>query len=781
MRVNPDKTSYKILSNSGVIPKESLDRAFKEAELSGKPFLQIVQDMELLDEPKVLEAFSKATGYPLIDLRHIVPEDSIIQRVPVKFASYYKFFPIRHENGKLVIATSRMLDIHILDEMRFALGFEIAICFAPQKDIEEMLQKYYGLAADTAEKIISETPAHERPIAAEKSHEVEDIEKLATTASVAQVVNQIIFDAYKKRASDIHLEPLSSGIRVRYRIDGVLQEAPVPKELKDFFAPMLSRIKIMTNLNVAEKRLPQDGKMRVKTQDETLDLRVSFIPTANGESVVIRILPGKNVYKLEQLGFEAKNRKIFEGLLSRPNGVIFATGPTGSGKSTTLYAALNCLNVSSRKIITIEDPVEYELEGVNQIHVAPEIGLTFANGLRSMLRQDPDVMMVGEVRDLETAEIAIQAALTGHLILSTLHTNDAASGVTRLLDIGVQPYLIASSVIAFIAQRLVRVICPHCKEENRNVPPEMRRLIEKEFGISEKEIRTFAGKGCEKCSGTGYRGRVAIQEFLLVTEPVRKLIMAQATAESIKAEAVKGGMVTLRRDGWGKVLAGTTTVEEILEMTEADASFSAEATAKEEILETLQTTLLTAREDEAQKKESKESAEALADQNPSVPPQVPLPTPPEVSSPSPYLQLRKYKRVPCSLPFVFRVVDYKGTIPSIQKEKDRLAQLEFSGQVADLSAGGFLFSVVDQRMSSEEKMGGNVAFSLGEVLEAGSVLDVKIDLPDKEEPVECMAKILRVMRSRETFGSVQETVFYSGALFLAITSVDRNRLEKFCV
>jgi len=763
MKTAPDKAAYKILLNSGAVSPEALEPIYKKSELSGQPFLHLVCEAGLLKEEALLEIFSKTTGCPVVSLKNTVPDPAIFKRVPVKFASYYKFFPIRQEEGKLLIAVSRVLDIHTLDEMRFALGFDIGMCFASEKEIAEMLQKYYGLAADTVEKIISETPEQDRHVVASTAQAVEEIEALAAAPSVAHVVNQIILDAYRKRASDIHLEPLQSGIRLRYRVDGLLQDAPVPRELKDFFAPMLSRIKIMANLNVAEKRLPQDGKLRVKTLDETLDLRVSFIPTANGESVVIRILPGKNIFRLEQLGFEPRTQKVLEELLGRHNGIIFVTGPTGSGKSTTLYAALNKLNSPGRKIITIEDPVEYELEGINQIHVNPEIGLTFSNGLRSMLRQDPDVMMVGEVRDLETADIAIRAALTGHLILSTLHTNDAASGITRLLDIGVEPYLIASSVVAFIAQRLIRINCPHCKVEDMQVSMEVKKLIEIEYGIPVGDIHVFRGKGCEECGHTGFHGRIAIHEVLPLTEGVRKLIMDRLTAESIKVEAVRQGMTTLRYSGWEKVLAGITTPEEVLETTEEDKP------------------ALLGRPSEEPPREASNVGEIPSDER-SQRPSSAAQMSPRRSPDFQYINLRKFQRVACDVPLSFRIIDYKGVMPLTPSAKAQLATIEFQGHARDISAGGIYFSVLDQKIPGGRSGSFEGDFSLGNALESGSILEMKIMLPDEEKSVVCMAmaKILRVTHLLEVAGSVKEPFCRIGVAFLAIDSEDRHRLMKFC-
>ena len=758
MRTAPDKASYKVLLSSGAVPQGALEDLFNKAERSGQSFLHLVCESKLLKEDALLEIFSKATGSPVISLKKTTPDVSIFKRVPVKFAAYYKFFPVRLEGGKLLIATSRVLDIHTLDEVRFALGFDIEVCFAPEKEIAEMLQKYYGLAADTVERILSETPVQDRHVAVSTAQEVEDIEKLAAAPTVAHVVNQIILDAYKRRASDIHLEPLPAGIRLRYRVDGILQEAPVPSELKDFFAPMLSRIKIMANLNVAEKRLPQDGKLRVKTMDETLDLRVSFIPTASGESVVIRILPGQNIFKLEQLGFEPRHLKLLEDLLARNNGIVFVTGPTGSGKSTTLYAALNRLNAPGRKIITIEDPVEYELEGISQIHVNPEIGLTFSNGLRSMLRQDPDVMMVGEVRDLETADIAIRAALTGHLILSTLHTNDAASGITRLLDIGVEPYLIASSVVAFVAQRLIRVICPDCKAEDTQVSPEIKKLIESEYGIPQGDIRVFRGTGCEQCNQTGFRGRVAIHEFLPLTEEIRKLIMERMTAETIKCAATRQGMTSLRFSGWEKVLSGVTTPEEVMETTEED---------RPELL--AGDSARSGRDAEISKAEKIPSALLAASQLSSR------------GTGAPFTNLRKFQRVRCDVPVTFRILEYKGAVPLNAQAKAKLAAFEFQGRARDLSAGGIYFLIDDPKINEATTGIEAGPYALGRTFESGSILDLKIMLQDGGKPVVCMAmvKILRVVHSPGAPGIPVEPRRV-GASFLSIHSEDRHRLVRFC-
>ncbi len=393
--------------------------------------------------------------------------------------------------------------------------------------------------------------------------------QMAEDASIIKFVNQIIHQAVVDRATDIHIEPFEDQLRVRYRIDGVLYDANVPSNIKYFHSAIVSRIKIMANLDIAERRLPQDGRILVRMGENDLDLRISILPTPYGETVDIRILTPGMLFSLSDLGLSGNDLKILEKLIKNPHGIMFVTGPTGSGKTTTLYACLSQINDSKKKIITIEDPIEYQVKGVTQLQVQPKIGFTFAQGLRSMLRHDPDVMMVGEVRDLETAEITIRVALTGHLVFSTLHTNDAAGGVARLLDIGIEPYLVASSVQCFIAQRLVRVVCSKCKYEVKLEPALIKQLqTEQEDDLARAKV--YAGKGCEACKFTGYRGRSGIYEFLLVTDAIRDLILKHASASEIRKKAVLEGMHSLRQDGWEKVKKGTTTPFEVLRVTQQE-------------------------------------------------------------------------------------------------------------------------------------------------------------------------------------------------------------------
>ena len=429
---------------------------------------------------------------------------------------------------------------------------------------------YYGLASDTIDRILTKDPTKRRSDGNQETW-VEDIEKKSEDPSVAKLVNQIILEAYQKRATDIHIEPYRDKMRLRYRIDGVLMDANLPPEARHFLLPMVSRIKIMSNLSITEKRLPQDGSTVVRTNEQDLDLRISTMPALRGESMVIRILPTKSMRtRLEDLGLNEQNAKKFRELIGRSHGIIFVTGPTGSGKTTTLYACLHELNRDDQKIITIEDPIEYEMEGVTQIAISPKLNFSFAEGLRSILRHDPDIIMVGEVRDLDTAEIAIRTALTGHLVFSTLHTNDAASGISRLIDMGVEPYLVASSVEAFVAQRLVRLICPHCKEEDIKAPDTVRQEMALSLSISPEQVKVYQGRGCEVCNKTGYFGRTAIYEILQMDESIREMLTNKPSTEHVKQAAMKTGMVTLRQNGWQCVSQGITTVSEVLYVTSKD-------------------------------------------------------------------------------------------------------------------------------------------------------------------------------------------------------------------
>jgi len=556
------------LLKEGKITEETLNSLTKKAEESKQEFKSLLIE-ERITEKTILKVLAERLNLTYLNLKEITLDRSLVDKIPAKVSFYYRFIPLGIEDEKLSIAVSYPLTAQVQDEVKMYLGYRVKQNLSCEREILEKLKLFYGLGAETIQEITRER-TKEEPEVIETEEKVEDLEKLAGGASVVKLVNQIILDACRKRATDIHIEPYREKVKLRYRIDGVLSEASVPPQIKNFLRPILSRIKIMSNLDIVEHRLPQDGRAIIKIGKQTLNLRISCLPTPFGESVVIRILPLQLIFDLEKLGLSSSDLKLFEGLIKRPHGIIFVTGPTGSGKTTTLYTALNKLNTNDRKIITIEDPIEYEMENISQIQVAPQIGLDFARGLRSMLRHDPDVMMVGEVRDAETAEIAIRIALTGHLIVSSLHTNDAASSITRLMNMGVEPYLITSSVVAVMAQRLVKLICPKCRRKQDSELTEVGPLIAKDLGISNSEVKIYRGEGCRNCNFTGYYERTAIYEIMVLNEEIRELILKKSSSARIKSVALKNGMHTLRQNGWQKVIEGLTTVEEVFKVTQEE-------------------------------------------------------------------------------------------------------------------------------------------------------------------------------------------------------------------
>ncbi len=564
-----NKAVGEALVKGGLLDEENLRRYSQEASNAGvKLTVQLVR-AGVLQAHDILKVLSASFHCEVLDLRSIQVDKGVIERVPVKFATYYQFLPLAIDRQKMTIAIAEPLDIYTQDEIRALLGLEPKFVLASAWDIEEALKKYYGFASDTIDRIITKDPKRFRKERGADGTGIEDIERQSEDPTVTKLVNQIILEAYQKRATDIHIEPYRNKVRFRYRIDGVLIDANLPQDARHFLPAILSRIKIMAELSITEKRKPLDGSAVVRVGEKELDLRVSTIPALHGESMVIRLLPTTSeLLNLEKLGFNADNAAKFRELVRRPHGVIFVTGPTGSGKTTTLYACLNEINLPGRKIITIEDPVEYEMDGITQIQINTDVHFSFADGLRSVLRHDPDILMVGEVRDTETANIAIRTALTGHLVFSSLHTNDAASAVTRLVDMGVEPYLVASSVQAFVAQRLVRVICPKCKEEDLEPLHDIRQEIARSLGpASPARVAIFRGRGCDHCNGTGYYGRTAIYEILELDEQVRAVILEKPRAEEIRRVAVSRGMKTLRQDGWKNVAQGVTTPAEVMNVT----------------------------------------------------------------------------------------------------------------------------------------------------------------------------------------------------------------------
>jgi general secretion pathway protein E len=485
-----------------------------------------------------------------------------------RFMKQCKFVPIALENSVLTLAMTDPLDDATLDSVRQATGHPVKAVLGAESEIMDILEKFYGSAASTLGRIIEGIDEGNVESLSDEIEDIEQLKDLASEAPVIRLVNLLISRAIESRASDIHIEPFEKDLKVRYRIDGILHdvESP-PKKLK---AALISRVKIMSKLNIAERRLPQDGRIKLKVLGKDIDLRVSTLPTLYGESVVMRILDKSNtsLYDIRRLGFPEDSLREFESLIRRPHGIFLVTGPTGSGKTTTLYSVLSTINLPDKKIITIEDPIEYQIEGVNQIHVNPQIGLTFAAGLRHIVRQDPDVIMVGEIRDLETAEIAIRAALTGHLVFSTLHTNDAPSAVTRLVDMGAEDYLIASSLLGVLAQRLVRVICPTCRTEVFPVPEMLDEIGYRRGDPRSGPDRFYEGRGCEYCSNTGFIGRIGIYELMTVNDDTRKLMVAKADSSQIRKKATEHGMRSLRNDGWLKVRQGMTSIAEVLRVTQ---------------------------------------------------------------------------------------------------------------------------------------------------------------------------------------------------------------------
>jgi len=564
-----------LLLDKNLVTPEQLEICIEEKNRTGELLGKVLIRKGFLKEEDLMKVLSEQLKIPYVELKNISIDLSAVKKIPAKFALHYKIMPIRFEDNKLVVASSDPLNS--LSDLRLFLGYDLSPVISTEAGIIGAIKEYYGVGAETVEGIIANTPKDSGRIDISKqSEDIEDIQKLAEDASVIKLVNQIILEAHQRRATDIHMEPFHKKLDIRYRVDGILYDVNVPSEIQQFFPAIVSRLKIMSQLNIVERRLPQDGRAAVKVGNESLDLRISIIPTRHGESIVIRILPTSMLLSLENLGLNPGELSTLRALIKKPHGIILVTGPTGSGKTTTLYASLTEIKSSENKIITIEDPIEYDIEGISQIQVIPKIGFTFAQGLRSILRHDPDVLMVGEIRDFETAELAIRSALTGHLIFSTLHTNDAPGGVARLLNIGIEPYLVASSLAAFISQRLVRLICPDCKMLDQDIPKDVISGIIKEISkskaglnnIKAETTKIYKGKGCKNCNFTGFKGRTAIYEILVVDKAIRELILKKESTERVREEMINQGMNTLRLSGWQKVIEGVTTPEEIIRVTQ---------------------------------------------------------------------------------------------------------------------------------------------------------------------------------------------------------------------
>ena len=562
------KSLTDILIDSGHLTPEQLSRAEALSAERQLPMPEVLLRQHMISDDALLRAQGRQLG---LSYWKELPEGefdvSLMQRVPLAFARQHQLVPVRMQDGVALVAISRALDLQPLDDVSLLLEAPVEPVLSREREIMDALNRFYETGSQTADKVIQNLDDEALGRLAHDLEAPQDILDQEAEAPIIQLVNLILSQAVRDRASDIHIEPFERTLKVRYRIDGVLHEVLSPPKVLQ--PRITSRLKVMADLNIAETRLPQDGRIAVRVRNREIDIRVSVVPTAFGERLVLRLLDKSGaLFQLEEIGLSGDLLPAYGRLIHRSNGIILVTGPTGSGKSTTLYASLQRINSSQLNIITIEDPIEYQIQGVGQIHVNPRIDLTFANGLRSILRQDPDVIMVGEIRDRETAEIAIQASLTGHLVLSTLHTNDAASAVTRLLDMGIEPFLISSSVLAMVAQRLVRVLCPECREPGR---PESETLRELGLGPNDEEVRRgewFLSRGCGGCRETGYRGRTGVYELMTIDDPIRRLIMERANASMLRSAAIQRGMRSLLQDGARKVLEGRTTAEEILRVTQ---------------------------------------------------------------------------------------------------------------------------------------------------------------------------------------------------------------------
>ncbi|MCC9608224.1 GspE/PulE family protein [Blastopirellula sp. JC732] len=561
-----------ILVRHGLISAEQLEIVRREQKLPGDAVERAVE-LGFVDEEDALKALGVEVGLDYVDLTTADIDLSLLKTLPQRLIYRQSLFPLQRNNGSVIVATSDPFDLYPLDEVAAVTGLSVVPVLAARSEIAKLIKANLGVGGETVEGLLAlkeEESGDEVELLDDIESDGSELSEMAQEASVVRLVNEIMLEAIESRASDIHIESQGNGLVVRYRIDGMLHSQPVPPEINYFQAAIISRLKIMARLNIAEKRLPQDGRIKLKVRGREIDIRVSMIPMIHGESIVMRVLDkGSLTFDLRTLGMDDDVYQQFKQIISLPHGIILVTGPTGSGKTTTLYSSLLEIQDEATKIITTEDPVEYQLDGINQIQVHPKIGLTFAASLRSILRHDPDVVLVGEIRDKETAENAVQASLTGHLVFSTLHTNDAAGAFARMIDMGVEPFLIASTVEGVMAQRLVRKLCPHCKTSY--VPK--RSDLPSDFPWDEfiaKGGELSQPAGCRQCRGVGYRGRMGIYELLITTEEIRELAHEGLSTHKIKQAAQKNGMLTLRQYGWRKALSGETSVEEILRVTKGD-------------------------------------------------------------------------------------------------------------------------------------------------------------------------------------------------------------------
>ena len=552
-----------VLVARGLISSKQLDEAIALQGETSRRYEEILYDFAPNEAERICEVVAEALDVPYVRPDRMDIAEDVLALVPAGIATHYAVLPIEKEGRAICLATTRPDDVEFLDELELLTGHSIVPYLAMPKAISDGIKKHYGVGADTIHKMRAE----EGGALVLEDPDQHSLDDETGDASIIRFVNQVIMDAQRLGATDVHFEPQENSFRIRYRIDGLLEEISVPQQIKQYQSVITSRLKVMAHLDIAEHRLPQDGRIPVRTGDEAFDLRVSVLPTPFGEAVNLRLLRRTNIHlTLEELGYSKENLTILESAAQRPNGIILVTGPTGSGKTTSLYALMDKINTLDRKIITIEDPIEYNLAGMLQMQVHEEIGFTFARASRSILRHDPDIVLVGEIRDPETAEIAIRMAMTGHLVLSTLHTNDAASTIARLIDMGQEPYLLASTIACVVSQRLVRVICAHCKTPWH--PPTAMLVPFQEMGLPMPEVY-FRGTGCERCRKSGYSGRTGIHEAFPITEEFRTLIMERAPASAFRELAKRKGIRQMREEGWERVLVGITTINEILRVTAA--------------------------------------------------------------------------------------------------------------------------------------------------------------------------------------------------------------------
>lgn len=551
------------LKRTSLFSDSQIERLLEARKAGGSTITELVVTNGFAMEDQFLEALASTLNLKFARLAAPI-EAAVLESLPTRVVFQYNVIPVTLEDNTLSVAANDPFNPEMVDALRIASGKRIRIALSTAADIARAAKKFYGIGADTVEKMMADDRIE---VSVDETLLKSDLSAMDQEASIVKFVNQIIWEAYQERATDIHLEPMENELRIRYRVDSILHPTPLPPQLNRFQAAIISRIKVMANMDIAEKRLPQDGRIGLRIQGEDIDIRVSTMPTVYGESVSLRLLmKGKSLIGLSELGMYDADAELIRKLIKKPNGILLVTGPTGSGKSTSLYAYLQEINSVNCRILTIEDPIEYEMPGINQVQLREEIGLTFASALRTFLRQDPDIIMVGEIRDFDTAEIAIRASLTGHLVFSTLHTNDAAGAITRLIDMGVEPFLVASAVEAIVAQRLVRRLCESCRAPLPIDSPVIARQ-----GLPSELLGSahpFSSVGCEKCRTTGFRGRTGIYEILHMSEEIEPLVIARESTSAIREKALSEGMRTLRDDGMRKALEGITTIEEVLRVVE---------------------------------------------------------------------------------------------------------------------------------------------------------------------------------------------------------------------